>query len=828
MSKTKILLAEDKRSVALDARGRLESLGYEVVAVARTGEETIREARARAPDLALVDVSLPGEPDGRSAARTIRDRLRIPVVYLADPAEVEPLCRIEDVEPFEYVLKPLAERELHLVVEMALRTRRTDRRVGESWGAPRRHRETLALRALMDAAGATVDFDQMLSRARAAVHQVLDVDTVDVTLPDDSGRLVSVPPVESRLIADDSFDEHPNVKSSLVDRVYATGLAMLSSAASDERGPVESTPESGTELAVPVFAGGDVVAVLSVQSSKADAFDEEDIAFLMAIAGQLGMSMEKARLFEAERRQHRFSEALQEAAAAVSSTLNLEQVIDRILEQVERVVSGDVFSIVVLEDDRVHMIRWRGRTGTDEDEDVAAAVQALAEYASSTDALSAREAIVVSDTAADSHWTRREDVEWPRSYVGVPIPVGDTIVGYLSVSSREPGQFDSEVGQRLQPFARHAATAIENARLYERLRTHTESLGERVAERTAQLQVQYARLEAILGSTVNGIVVTGPGGDLLLANPVARDWLTRSLLPEEAALLRETIRHLGQHADQNPQRILELTGLDLQLRAAPIREPGVGDASAVVAIHDISHLKALSRMKSRFVSNVSHELRTPIATIKLLVHLMQKHPQRWMDYLEPLAQEANHQADLVEDILEISRVDAGRLAIKAEQTDLDELVELAVANQETRARERGLTILCRSDEPVPVAQVDRHRMAQVLGNLIGNAVRYCPEGGEILVTTGTASARGREWAVIAVHDEGIGIPEDELPYVFDRFFRGERSRRMQISGTGLGLAIVREIVELHGGRVTVESQVDQGSTFTVWLPLAERDALSEI
>jgi signal transduction histidine kinase len=429
--------------------------------------------------------------------------------------------------------------------------------------------------------------------------------------------------------------------------------------------------------------------------------------------------------------------------------------------------------------------------------------------------------IVVPDTAVEEDWILQEGWEWLRSYVAAPIRVGGTTVGFLNVDSANPGQFSADDARRLETFASHAATAIENARLYERLRDHAETLGERVAERTTQLQTQYARLEAILDSTVNGIVVAGPDGELVLANPVAREWLAQSLSPEEADLLRRTLQDLANRAEENPEQVLELTGLDLQLRAAKIMEPGVQGARAVVAIHDISHLKALDRMKSRFVSNVSHELRTPIATIKLFAHLMQKQPEKWQEYLEPLSQEADHQADLVEDILEISRMDAGRLEIKPERTNLSELIDIVVVNFATRAQEKGLTLEHRAVESGPACLADPQRLMQVLDNLIDNALRYTPEGGTVTVSTGKAEAEGRLWATVTVADTGMGIPEDELPHVFERFFRGEKPRMMQISGTGLGLAIVTEIAGLHGGRVTVESEVDQGSAFTVWLPVAE-------
>jgi signal transduction histidine kinase len=108
----------------------------------------------------------------------------------------------------------------------------------------------------------------------------------------------------------------------------------------------------------------------------------------------------------------------------------------------------------------------------------------------------------------------------------------------------------------------------------------------------------------------------------------------------------------------------------------------------------------------------------------------------------------------------------------------------------------------------------------VLSNLLSNATRYTPEGGKVTVSTGLAEAYERVWATLAVADTGMGIPEHELPHVFERFFRGEKTQSMQVSGTGLGLAIAREIAQLHGGRITVESKMEEGSTFTVWLPLA--------
>ncbi|HIQ00576.1 MAG TPA: ATP-binding protein, partial [Anaerolineales bacterium] len=133
----------------------------------------------------------------------------------------------------------------------------------------------------------------------------------------------------------------------------------------------------------------------------------------------------------------------------------------------------------------------------------------------------------------------------------------------------------------------------------------------------------------------------------------------------------------------------------------------------------------------------------------------------------------------------------------------------------------GLELEHRPAEPGPVALVDPERMMQVLDNLVVNGIQYTSEG-RVVVSTGREEAEGRVWAVVRVADTGMGIPEEEMPHIFDRFFRGVEPRRMQVPGTGLGLAIVKEIVELHGGRVTVESRVGEGTTFTVRVPAAEK------
>jgi two-component system NtrC family sensor kinase len=533
------------------------------------------------------------------------------------------------------------------------------------------------------------------------------------------------------------------------------------------------------------------------------------------------MALYKHRMEKKLRERTAQLEALRRVGLEITTELDLDALLHSIVSEAAELLGGDAAGLYLYRPER-EVLEWTVSVGPE--------VAPVGTVFRRGEGLSGKvwesgDPLIVGDY---EHWEERAAAGESYSgqdVVGVPVRWGEAFIGVLNVRAAPPRVFSSDDVELLGLFATQAAIAIQNARLHRELEGYAGQLEQLVAERTAELEAQYARSEAILNSITEGVVVTGGGGQILQANPVAQTWLERSLVPEDAKRLREAVRDLaantgnGAASGERAEAVLELRGLDLELRSAPISGPGMEELTAV-ALHDVSHLKALDRMKSRFITNISHELRTPITTIKLYAELMQRQPEKWEKFLVPLALEAEHQALLVQSILEIARIDAGRVEMAPRPTSLNELTEAAVAGHRTRAQERRLELEHRPAQPGPVALVDPVHMAQVLNNLVDNAIRFTPEEGRVAVSTGTEEADGRAWATVTVADTGLGIPEDELPHIFERFFRGEEPRAMQSTGTGLGLAIVKDIVDLHGGQVTVESQAGKGSTFIVWLPLA--------
>ena len=231
------------------------------------------------------------------------------------------------------------------------------------------------------------------------------------------------------------------------------------------------------------------------------------------------------------------------------------------------------------------------------------------------------------------------------------------------------------------------------------------------------------------------------------------------------------------------------------------------------------NLTALSHLKDEFIANVSHELRTPLTSIMLYHDMLKKQPEALGKYISHLKRETDRLANLIENLLYLSRLDQGYTAFNPVQLDLNQLVEEYVNDRTPLAEKRHLKLTLQKRDHIPLISADEQMTGQVFSAILTNAINYTPSGGSITVATMTEESLGKVWSGFLISDTGPGIPHKDQERLFERFYRGETGRESTAPGTGLGLAIAREIVNRHGGRIEVQSTgiPGKGTTFLVWL-----------
>jgi PAS domain S-box-containing protein len=276
-----------------------------------------------------------------------------------------------------------------------------------------------------------------------------------------------------------------------------------------------------------------------------------------------------------------------------------------------------------------------------------------------------------------------------------------------------------------------------------------------------------------------------------------------------AIAVEENRKQAEEAASRRTHEMVELAQRESSLREANAR------------------LKELDQLKSQFVSNVSHELRTPLTNIKLYVSLLENgKPDKRPHYLQTLRRETELLQHLIEDLLDLSRLDMDKVHPTLRSVDLSELVRSLVHDRAALAASRGLQLVAITEPDLSLVPADPKMVAQVLTNLTTNAVSYTPAGGTVQVCTGSELRDGQAGVTIAVRDSGPGIDDDERSHIFERFFRGAAARESGVPGTGLGLAICREIVSRHNGDITLNTELGMGSEFIVWLPCETEDNAS--
>jgi PAS domain S-box-containing protein len=362
---------------------------------------------------------------------------------------------------------------------------------------------------------------------------------------------------------------------------------------------------------------------------------------------------------------------------------------------------------------------------------------------------------------------------------------------------------------------------------------------QRGEEERGRLLAEAARLAAeraaILGQIADAVIAAGPDGGVAFVNAAARRllgmaddtlparWSDRHgepLAPEDLPLARAA---RGETIVDGEWRVERPDGgaIIVQGSATPVLAPGGGRLGAVLTLHDITARRALEQEREEFFANASHDLRTPLAAIKASIGVVLANeppglPRALHRMLTNIDLAATEMGRLVDDLLELTRLEAGRAPFAPVRLDLRALVGRAARAIEPLAQGRGQTVtVAVPDEPVP-AVVDPERLERALLNLLGNAQKYGREGGAIALRV----ERRPGEAIVAVADDGPGIAAEDQARIFERFYRPATEEARRVVGSGLGLPIVRAIVERHGGRVSVESAPGAGSTFRIALPLA--------
>lgn len=357
---------------------------------------------------------------------------------------------------------------------------------------------------------------------------------------------------------------------------------------------------------------------------------------------------------------------------------------------------------------------------------------------------------------------------------------------------------------------------------------------------------ERSRLTAVLDNMADGVVITDGEGRVGLINPAAARLLGTE---EEAALGRPFAQVARDHRliglwqqcyEQDREQLASVEmgrqGPFLQAIATPLQE--AGPRASLVILQDLTRIRRLETVRRDFISNISHELRTPLASLQALVDTLRNgaldDPPAARHFLDRMETEVQALTQAVQELLELSRIESGQAPMRLIPTPVADVVFPPLERLRPQAERAGLSIIIDLPPDLPPVLADTERARQVITNLMHNAIKFTPSGGQIRVSGSglQVSSDGHiqpetlnlepetlppgEWVLIAVEDTGVGIPTDDLPRIFERFYKADRARSG--GGTGLGLAIAKHIVQAHGGRIWAESVEGKGATFYVALP----------
>lgn len=662
--------------------------------------------------------------------------------------------------------------------------------------------------------------------------------------------------------------EHPSDLVALAMRKGQTQFAIQPDAA--QQGPW-LLPDCGV-LAMPMLVSERVMAVVGLQDTDPINHLRLQQDLVQAVVNQTAIALQNARLYtevralnvELERRVAERTRELQDEkdrlatihqiSVEVSSTLDLDSLLETSLQILADITRAERASIMLVEQDGSLLVT-RKVLGVEGDPQnyvrfpIGSGIAGwVAQY---------RKGVIIDDVSKDERWVAAPGMSVRRregAMTAVPLVVQGEVLGVLSLSHNQKGFFTEGHLRLLNASAGSIAIGVNNANLFQMISAEAE----RRYELLDRQEKASSQIQAILQSLSDGVIVCDLEGDVLTINPAAAEILARNVDDMQlwSLNLHEIIaRYMGNRAHELPlrdllhrpmsrddqPRIFEST-LKVGVRTiafllGPVLKENGELLGALLMLRDMTREVEADRLKTEFIGTMSHELRTPMTAIKGFTQLLSmgglgplNETQR--EFVTTIYNNTERMIALINDVLDITKIEAGSADIEWRSLHLAEAISGVVAELKNLAAERNHELNISIPPGLPLVRADAHRLHQILYNLLINAIKYTPKGGQIWVTAHETSIdalpeeirdqvpHGQRYTQLSVRDTGVGIAEEDLPRVFDRFYRTENTLKIEAGGTGLGLSLARPLIELLGGKIWVQSTLGAGSTFSIILPAA--------
>ena len=686
-----------------------------------------------------------------------------------------------------------------------------------------RNAELALINSIQAAIAGELDANAIYELVGDRLREIFDAQVVSISVYDQGSGLLEFPYVieqgerlNEQPIALIGFRKHvmETRKPLLLDEITPEVLERYGNPAVLGGNPSKSA------LFVPLSVGGRATGVLSLQNvDRTHAFDAGAERLLTTLAGSLSVALDNARLVHETRQRVAELATVNSVGQALSSQLDPDALIELVGERVRETFDADL-AYVALHDEAAGQIEFAYYYETGERR-----AEPALEYGQglTSQILESCEPLLLN---------RKEQQPWQvmvgtpsLSYLGVPILVGEKSIGVISVQNiEEEGRFGEEDVRLLSTIAANVGVAIQNARLFAEVERQREYLESLVAINPAAVVVMDAD-ERVSDWNPAAAALFGYSADEALGRPID-DLVFGDADRNEGREITQEAMRVGRAQRITMRRRKDGTPVDVELMFVPLM---VDDSHVgfLGIYHDVTELQrarqeaeAATHAKSAFLATMSHEIRTPMNAVigmtDLLLGTDLSAEQR--EFAEVVRSSGDALLYVIDDILDYSKIEAGKLELEHEPLDLRDCVERALEIVAPRAWEKEIELGCLIDEDAPAGIIgDASRLRQVLLNLLSNAVKFTEKGEVVVLVDADRTPSGSYELSLAVRDSGIGIPRDRMDRLFTSFSQVDASTTRRYGGTGLGLAISKRLVDLMGGTIRVESEPGKGSTFYISL-----------